>query len=224
MAKIFVIEGLDGSGKATQAELLNRHLLNLGYETYVLDLPFYNDPSSTLVKMYLGGEMGDKPSDVNAYAASTFYAVDRYASFKKYWEKQYNSDKIIIANRYTTSNASHQMTKLNEEQWDEYLDWLFEFEYNKMGIPAPDCVIYLNMPVEVSQKLLLKRYQGDSAKKDVHERDVDYLVACHKAAAYASRKLGWHRVDCAHNDEPLSVDTIFSEIVRIVREENLING
>lgn len=224
MAKIIVIEGLDGSGKATQAELLNRHLLNLGYETYVLDLPFYNDPSSTLVKMYLGGEMGDKPSDVNAYAASTFYAVDRYASFKKYWEKQYNSDKIIIANRYTTSNASHQMTKLNEEQWDEYLDWLFEFEYNKMGIPAPDCVIYLNMPVEVSQKLLLKRYQGDSAKKDVHERDVDYLVACHKAAAYASRKLGWHRVDCAHNDEPLSVDTIFSEIVRIVREENLING
>ena len=223
MAKIIVIEGLDGSGKATQAELLNRHLLNLGYETYVLDLPFYNDPSSTLVKMYLGGEMGDKPSDVNAYAASTFYAVDRYASFKKYWEKQYNSDKIIIANRYTTSNASHQMTKLNEEQWDEYLDWLFEFEYNKMGIPAPDCVIYLNMPVEVSQKLLLKRYQGDSAKKDVHERDVDYLVACHKAAAYASRKLGWHRVDCAHNDEPLSVDTIFSEIVRIVREENLIN-
>ena len=224
MAKIIVIEGLDGSGKATQAELLNRHLLNLGYETYVLDLPFYNDPSSTLVKMYLGGEMGDKPSDVNAYAASTFYAVDRYASFKKYWEKQYNSDKIIIANRYTTSNASHQMTKLNEEQWDEYLDWLFEFEYNKMGIPAPDCVIYLNMPVEVSQKLLLKRYQGDSAKKDVHERDVDYLVACHKAAAYASRKLGWHRVDCAQNDEPLSVDTIFSEIVRIVREENLING
>ena len=224
MAKIIVIEGLDGSGKATQAELLNKHLLNLGYETYVLDLPFYNDPSSTLVKMYLGGEMGDKPSDVNAYAASTFYAVDRYASFKKYWEKQYNSDKIIIANRYTTSNASHQMTKLNEEQWDEYLDWLFEFEYNKMGIPAPDCVIYLNMPVEVSQKLLLKRYQGDSAKKDVHERDVDYLVACHKAAAYASRKLGWHRVDCAHNDEPLSVDTIFSEIVRIVREENLING
>ena len=141
MAKIIVIEGLDGSGKATQAELLNKHLLNLGYETYVLDLPFYNDPSSTLVKMYLGGEMGDKPSDVNAYAASTFYAVDRYASFKKYWEKQYNSDKIIIANRYTTSNASHQMTKLNEEQWDEYLDWLFEFEYNKMGIPAPDCVI-----------------------------------------------------------------------------------
>ena len=223
MAKIIVIEGLDGSGKATQAELLNKHLLNLGYETYVLDLPFYNDPSSTLVKMYLGGEMGDKPSDVNAYAASTFYAVDRYASFKKYWEKQYNSDKIIIANRYTTSNASHQMTKLNEEQWDEYLDWLFEFEYNKMGIPAPDCVIYLNMPVEVSQKLLLKRYQGDSAKKDVHERDVDYLVSCHKAAAYASRKLGWHRVDCAHYCEPLSVDTIFSEIVRIVREENLIN-
>ena len=224
MGKIIVIEGLDGSGKATQAELLNQYLMKLGYETYVLDLPFYNDPSSTLVKMYLGGEMGDKPSDVNAYAASTFYAVDRYASFKKYWKKEYNSDKIIIANRYTTSNASHQMTKLKECQWDEYLDWLFEFEYKKMEIPAPDCVVYLNMPVEVSQKLLMKRYKGDSAKKDVHERDVDYLVSCHKAAAYACQKLGWHRVDCAKDGEPLSIDDIFSEIVRIVSEENLING
>lgn len=224
MGKIIVIEGLDGSGKATQAELLNKHIMSLGYETYVLDLPFYNDPSSTLVKMYLSGEMGDKPSDVNAYAASTFYAVDRYASFKKYWEKEYKSDKIIVANRYTTSNASHQMTKLDESQWDEYLDWLFEFEYKKMGVPAPDCVIYLNMPVEVSQKLLMKRYKGDSEKKDVHERDVEYLASCHKAAAYACKKLGWHRIDCSAEGEPLSIDEIFSEVIRIVHEEKLING
>ena len=224
MGKIIVIEGLDGSGKATQADLLNNYLRSKGIDTYVLDLPFYNDPSSTLVKMYLSGEMGDKPSDVNAYAASTFYAVDRYASFKKFWEKEYNSEKIIIANRYTTSNASHQMTKLSENQWDEYLEWLFEFEYKKMGIPEPDCVIYLNMPVEVSQKLLMKRYKGDGTKKDVHERDVNYLVSCHKAAAYAADKLGWHTIHCAKDSEPLSIDEIFSQVISIVNEEHLING
>ena len=188
MGKMIVIEGLDGSGKGTQAEILSEYIRQKGLEVYNLDLPFYSDSSSTLVKMYLNGELGDKPSDVNAYAASTFYAVDRYASFKKHWEKEYNSDKIIVANRYTTSNAAHQMTKLPEDQWDSYLEWLFDFEYNKVGVPAPDSVIYLDMPVDISQKLLMKRYSGDENKKDVHERDVAYLVSCHKAAVYASEK------------------------------------
>ncbi len=192
MGKMIVIEGLDGSGKSTQAELLKKWLNSKGYETYTLDLPYYNDDSSTLVKMYLGGELGDKPGDVNAYAASTFYAVDRYASYKKHWEKEYNSEKITVANRYTTSNASHQMTKLNEDEWDTYLQWLFEFEYGKMGVPEPDLVIFLEMPVEISQKLLSKRYNGDENKKDVHERDVQYLASCHKAALYAADKLGWN--------------------------------
>ena len=223
MGKIIVIEGLDGSGKATQANMLNEYLKSKGIDTYILDLPYYNDDSSALVRMYLGGELGDKPSDVNAYAASTFYAVDRYASFKKFWEKEYNSDKIIIANRYTTSNASHQMTKLSEDEWDEYLQWLFEFEYGKMGIPEPDSVIFLKMPVEVSQKLLLKRYKGDSAKKDVHERDVEYLVSCHKAAAYAVKKLNWNVIDCAENGEPRAIEDIFSEFVDTLAKEQIIN-
>lgn len=223
MGRMVVIEGLDGSGKATQAELLLAYLENKGYSTYALDLPYYNDPSSTLVKMYLNGEMGDKPSDVNAYAASTFYAVDRYASFKKHWEKEYNSDKITVANRYTTSNASHQMTKLSEDEWDNYLNWLFEFEYNKIGIPEPDCVIYLDMPVDISQKLLLKRYSGDEEKKDVHERDVQYLVSCHKAAVYAAEKLGWEVIKCGENGEPFSVEYI-SETVCDVVERKLLNN
>ena len=223
MGRMVVIEGLDGSGKATQAELLLAYLENKGYSTYALDLPYYNDPSSTLVKMYLNGEMGDKPSDVNAYAASTFYAVDRYASFKKHWEKEYNSDKITVANRYTTSNASHQMTKLSEDEWDNYLNWLFEFEYNKIGIPEPDCVIYLDMPVDISQKLLLKRYSGDEEKKDVHERDVQYLVSCHKAAVYAAEKLGWEVIKCGENGEPFSVEYI-SEMICDVVERKLLNN
>lgn len=223
MGRMVVIEGLDGSGKSTQAELLKNWLQSKGYDTYTLDLPYYNDPSSTLVKMYLGGEMGDKPSDVNAYAASTFYAVDRYASFKKYWEKEYNSDKITVANRYTTSNASHQMTKLDEKDWDSYLDWLFDFEYNKMGIPAPDCVIYLEMPVEISQKLLSKRYQGDENKKDVHERDVEYLLSCRKAASYAAKKLGWTVIHCGKDSEPLPLEEISKAVCDTV-ERNLLSN
>ncbi len=222
MGKMIVIEGLDGSGKSTQANLLKEYLNSKGIETYTLDLPYYNDPSSTLVKMYLGGELGDKPSDVNAYAASTFYAVDRYASFKKHWEKEYNSDKITVANRYTTSNASHQMTKLSEDEWDSYLEWLFDFEYNKIGVPEPDLVVYLEMPVEISQKLLLKRYQGDENKKDVHERDVEYLASCHKAAAYAAEKLGWEIIHCGKDGEPLPLDEISQTVIDTV-ERKLFN-
>lgn len=223
MGRMIVIEGLDGSGKSTQAELLKNWLEAEGYTTYTLDLPYYNDPSSTLVKMYLGGELGDRPSDVNAYAASTFYAVDRYASFKKHWEKEYNSDKIVVANRYTTSNASHQMTKLSEEDWDNYLEWLFEFEYDKLGIPAPDLVIYLDMPVEISQKLLSKRYNGDENKKDVHERDVQYLISCHKAALYAAEKLGWSVIRCGKNGEPLSLEEISHAVNDTVKRKLLNN-
>ncbi len=221
MGKMIVIEGLDGSGKSTQAELLKKYLNDRGYETFTLDLPYYNDSSSTLVKMYLGGELGDKPSDVNAYAASTFYAVDRYASYKKHWEKEYNSDKITIANRYTTSNASHQMTKLDESEWDNYLDWLFEFEYKKIGVPEPDLVVFLEMPVEVSQKLLTKRYKGDETKKDVHERDVNYLASCHKAALYAAKKLGWNVIHCSKDGEPLSLEEISDMVCRTVEEKVL---
>ncbi len=212
MGRMVVIEGLDGSGKATQAELLSDYLKKKGYTVYNLDLPFYSDNSSTLVKMYLGGELGDKASDVNAYAASTFYAVDRYASFKKHWQKEYDSEKITVANRYTTSNAAHQMTKLPEEEWDTYLEWLFEFEYKKIGVPEPDCVIYLDMPVDISQKLLLKRYCGDEKKKDVHERDVEYLISCHKAAVYAAEKLGWEVIKCGENGEPFTVDDISKKV------------
>lgn len=223
MGRMIVIDGLDGSGKATQAELLKKRLTEKGYEIFSLDLPYYDDPSSTLVKMYLAGEMGDKPGDVNCYAASSFFAVDRYASFKKYWEKEYNSEKIVIANRYTTSNACHQMTKLDKASWDEYIEWLFEFEYNKLGIPEPDCVIFLEMPVEISQRLLSKRYSGDESKKDVHERDTDYLSDCYEAAVYAADKLGWNTVHCSKDGEPESLEAIADKVWHIVERKLLFN-
>lgn len=215
MGKLIVIEGLDASGKGTQTEILVQRLKEAGRDAFAISLPNYDDASSALVKMYLSGEMGDKPSDVNAYAASTFYAVDRYASFKKSWNREYESGKIIVANRYTTSNACHQMTKLREDQWDEYLSWLFDFEYRLLEIPKPDCVIFLDMPVEISQKLLLKRYNDDESKKDVHEKDVSYLKSCHKAAEYACRKLSWHRILCGEGGEPREIEDIADEIFSV---------
>ena len=219
MGKLIVIEGLDASGKGTQSEILLKRLQEKGYDAYGISLPNYDDNSSALVKMYLAGEMGKNPSDVNAFAASTFFAVDRYASFKKFWNKQYNADRIIVANRYTTSNASHQMTKLSEDKWDFYLNWLFDFEYNLLEIPKPDLVVFLDMPVEVSQKLLLKRYNNDESKKDVHESDVEYLKSCHKAADYAAKKLGWSIISCVENGEIRTIDDIADEVYALVEKE-----
>lgn len=222
MGKLIVIEGLDASGKGTQADILVERLKETGKDALGISLPNYDDESSALVKMYLRGEMGDKPSDVNAYAASTFYAVDRYASFKKSWKKEYDSEKIIVANRYTTSNACHQMTKLDEREWDSYLSWLFDFEYRLLEIPKPDCVIFLDMPVEISQKLLLRRYHDDESKKDVHEKDVAYLQSCYKAAGYACEKLGWNRIMCSSDGEPRTIDEIAQEVFSIA-ERKLLN-
>ena len=218
MGKLIVIEGLDGSGKGTQSNLLFQTLRTCGMDVLPISLPNYADDSSALVKMYLAGQFGDRPGDVNAFAASSFYAVDRYASFKKYWQTAYDSGTLLIADRYTTSNACHQMTKLDRADWDAYLDWLFDFEYEKLGIPAPDAVFFLDMPVDVSQQLLKKRYENDESRKDVHERDLDYLYACREAALYAADKLGWHVISCAEGGAPRPVEAIQFEIFQSVRE------
>ena len=154
--------------------------------------------------MYLAGEFGNKPGDVNAFAASTFYAVDRYASFKQDWGKFYNDGGIITAGRYVTSNAVHQWSKMPKEEWENFLAWLYDFEYVKMGIPKPDAVIYLDMPIEVSQKLMTGRYNGDESKKDIHERDKDYLLHCHKAADFAINQYGWDKIECYDNGKKRS--------------------
>lgn len=210
--KLVVIEGLDGSGKTTQLKLIKSRLEAAGIKTRQIKLPNYDDPACELVKMYLAGRFGTEPSDVNAYAASSFYAVDRYVSYNCYWKQDYLNGAVIIADRYTTSNAYHQLTKTPQSEWDSYLDWLVDFEYNKLGIPEPDAVIYLNMPVEVSQRLMTARYSGDEAKKDIHEKNTAYLNSCRTAAEYASERLGWKRIDCAPCGEALSIEKISDTI------------
>lgn len=218
MGRLIVIEGLDGSGKSTQLEILSQKLKGEGYDPFKIKLPCYDDESSTLVKMYLNGQFGTHAEDVNAYAASTFYAADRYASFKKFWGREYNSGRLILADRYATSNAVHQMTKLDKSQWDEYMRWLNDFEYIKLGVPRPDCVIYLDMPVEISQKLMSERYNGDESKKDVHERDTAYLFACQTTARYAAEKLGWSVIECSENGRAKSIESIADMVYACVKK------
>ena len=214
--KLIVIEGLDGSGKATQARLLAENLKQEGMKVREVSFPDYQSPSSSLVKMYLAGEFGTHPDDVNAYAASSFYAVDRYASYKKDWKEDYQNG-IVIADRYTTSNAIHQCSKLDQSEWDGFLDWLSDYEYKLLKIPAPDLVLYLRVDPDVSQKLLAKRYEGDMSREDIHEKDREYLKRCQEAARYCCRKLGWKTVECTGFGEMRSIEEIDKDILAFVK-------
>lgn len=216
--KLIVIEGLDGSGKATQSKLLYERLLAEGKPVRKVSFPNYESNSSALVKMYLAGEFGKDPEDVNAYAASTFFAVDRYASYKSDWGKFYEDGGVVIADRYTTSNAIHQCSKLPREKWDGFVEWLFNLEFNLMGIPAPDKVIYLQVDPAVSQKLMSIRYQGDESKKDIHESNMDHLAKSRQAAVYCADKLGWTTIKCDDGDTMRSIEQIHNEIYNEVEQ------
>lgn len=218
-SKLIVIEGLDGSGKGTQSALITQVLKDRGYKVKKLTFPDYDSPTSSLVKMYLNGELGDNPDDVNAYAASSFYAVDRVASYLKYWKKDYEECDYIIADRYVTSNIIYQMTKVDKTQRDEYIEWCEDYEYNRLCVPKPDIVIYLDMPPEVSQKLMSGRYNGDESKKDIHEKNMDFLLTCRESALYALEKLSWVHISCAHENEPKSIETITQQILDTIDEK-----
>ncbi len=218
MSKLMVIDGLDGCGKSTQLSLLDNFLCGRGIPYRQISFPDYEQPSSALVKMYLNGELGGSAESVNAYAASSFYAVDRYASYKKFWQSDYSAGIPIVAARYVTSNAIHQMTKLPTDDWNAFLIWLEDYEYNKLGLPRPNRVVFLDMPLEVSQQLLRNRYHGDDSKKDIHERDVVYLERCREAALFASHAMGWQIVPCSDGSQPLSPDVIHRQIVQALED------
>lgn len=213
MGKLIVLEGLDGSGKSTQLDRLFENLEKDGVNSKWVSFPNYDDDSSALVKMYLAGQFGKKPGDVNAYAASAFYAVDRYASFKKDWGQHYNDGGVIVSGRYTTSNAIHQCSKLPEAEWEGFLSWLYDFEYNKLGIPAPDKVIFLDMPTEISQKLMDKRYDANGGHKDIHESDLEYLENCRKAALFTAKFSGWTIISCGKDGVPRTIEDIAGEVL-----------
>lgn len=214
--KLIVIEGLDGSGKATQAQKLFEKLKEQGAQVIKVSFPDYDSNSSALIKMYLNGEFGSDPNQVNPYAASSFYAVDRFASYTKSWKNFYLVGGTVIADRYTTSNAIHQCAKLPKEQWKDFINWLFHYEYELLGIPSPYRTIYLRVDPEVSQKLITKRYQGDEERKDIHESDLEYLRRSRDAADYCAKELGWTLIECVQNGNMRSIEDISADIFSVI--------
>ena len=216
MGKLIVIEGTDGSGKSTQFKKLTQRLTEEGKLFKTLVFPQYAEPSSALIRMYLGGEFGSKPSDVNAYAASSFYAVDRYASFQKDWGKWYKDGGLIVSDRYISSNAVHQTSKEAPEKREEFLKWLYEFECDKLGMPKPDLTIYLDVPTAFTEKLMRHREAATNTSADIHEQDMSYLATCREMGRAAAKFYGWNVVQCVRDEEMRSIEDIHEEIYSLV--------
>ena len=216
MGKLIVIEGTDGSGKSTQFRLLTNRLKQEGRVFQQLVFPQYSQPSSALIRMYLGGEFGTKPTDVNAYAASAFYAVDRYASYKKVWGDFYEQGGLIVSDRYTTSNAVHQASKEPEQKQPEFLKWLYDFEYDKLGLPRPDLVVYLDVPTNFTQQLMRRREADTNTQADIHEQDLNYLATCRRTGRSAAGYYGWTVIQCVRDGKMRSIEDIHEEIYRHV--------
>ena len=212
MGKLIVIEGTDGSGKSTQFKLLTERVAREGHEFQRLVFPQYQEESSALIRMYLGGQFGTKPSDVNAYAASAFYAVDRFASYKKVWGQWYENGGLVLSDRYTTSNAVHQASKEPEEKQAEFLKWLYEFEYDKLGLPAPDLVIYLDVPTDFTEKMMRSREAATNTHADIHEQDLTYLATCRRTGKAAAKFYNWTVIDCVRDGAMRSIEDIHEEI------------
>ena len=218
MGKLIVIEGLDSSGKGTQAERLAEYLLSCGEKVRLISFPQYDNESSAFVKLYLNGGLGASPDDTNAYAASMFYASDRYISYRTDWAADIaDPDTVVIANRYTTANAYHQLAKLPQDQWDGFLSWLWDFEFARLGLPVPDAVIALSMHPAASRKLIEKRCAETGVKKDIHEADTAYLARCYEALHYAAEKLGWLCLECAEGERLYTIDEMHLRIRKALK-------
>lgn len=216
MGKLIVIEGTDGSGKSTQFRMMSQHLAQDNIPFKHLVFPRYQEESSALIRMYLGGQFGKKPTDVNAYAASAFYAVDRFASYKMDWGQWYEDGGVVLSDRYTTSNAVHQASKVPEAEREAYLGWLYDFEYAKMGLPKPDLVIYLDVPTDFTEKLMRKREADTNTKADIHEQDMQYLATCRQTGRAAAEYYGWTVISCVKDGAMRSIEDIHEEIYRYV--------
>ena len=212
MGKLIVIEGTDGSGKSTQFSLLTQRLTAENKEFRKLVFPRYTEPSSALIRMYLGGEFGTDPKAVNSYAASAFYAVDRYASYKQDWGTWYEKGGLVLSDRYTTSNAVHQASKEAPENRARFLHWLYEFEYDQLELPKPDLIIYLDVPTDFTERLMRGREEKTGTKADIHEKDMDYLMTCRSAGREAAAYYGWTVIDCVTDGAMRSIEDIHEEI------------
>lgn len=217
--KLIVIEAGDGCGKQTQSKMLYERLAGENRFVQKVEYPDYQSESSALIKMYLRGDFGSDPAQINPYAASAFYAVDRYASYKTRWQFFYAAGGIIIADRYTTSNMVHQAVKISAiAERVRFLDWLAELEFELFKLPEPDLVLFLDMPLEYSLRLLKERAAKEDRKnRDIHENSKDYLVACYENYKWLAERFGWQIVNCAAEDSLKSIEAIHEEIYGLVK-------
>ena len=214
MSKFLVIDGLDGSGKGSVTRMLRAYLNDKGVENDLISFPMYENDSSALVKMYLSGKLGQKPEDNNAYASSMLFAADRYVSYKNYWEKLYKKpDSVLIADRYTSANAVHQLTKLDRADWDGFLDWLFDFEFHKLGLPEPDHTVYIEMPPAIYRQMIAKRAKETGRFVDIHEKDTSHLDKAYRCALYCAEKCSWQRIPSFEGDKPRALAAVFGELL-----------
>ena len=210
--KLIVFEGTDGSGKATQSLMLDRSLDGRGLSCRKIDFPRYGNPFAEPASLYLHGALGKKPGDVNAYAASTLFAVDRFASYRQDWGVFFEAGGIVIADRYTTSNAVHQASKLPAGERREYVEWLFDLEYRRLGLPVPDLVLYLDMPTEVSNQMRRLREEKTGSQADIHEQDDMYQRRCREAAMEIVLEYGWTVIHCASGNRPRTPESIHQQV------------
>ena len=215
--KLIVLEGIDGSGKSAQYRRLCSRMEQDGIQYHHIVFPRYDKDSSALIRMYLGGSFGTNPNDVNAYAASVFFAVDRFASFREDWGKIYEEGGLILSDRYTTSNAVHQGSKLPDEELPDFFRWLSDLEYGKMGLPEPDLVIYLDVDLETSLARMKRRQERTNTHADIHEKDVAYLERCLRTADRAADYYGWTRIPFLTDGVERDVDEKNAEIYRLIR-------
>jgi len=212
MGKLIVFEGIDGSGKSTQFDLMCTRLTEEKRDFKRLVFPRYSEPSSALIKMYLSGDFGSDPDSVNAYAASSFFAVDRYASFIQDWRNYYINGGLILTDRYTTSNVLHQGAKVPEDQREQFFKWLYDYEFNLIGLPAPDLVIYMDIDIDFATKRLKRRQNETDTSADIHENDVEYLRNCAKSGDQAASQFGWHRIKCVEDGIERNKNVLHTEI------------
>ena len=222
MGKLFVIDGTDGSGKQTQSSLLKERLQKDGIDFKSVSFPNYDSPTSTLVKMYLEGDFGENQKDVSPYIASTFYAADRYATYKKDFEEYYNNGGIIIADRYTTSNMIHQAGIIKDKQEREkFLKWLWDFEFNLYGLPIPTEVIFLNMPPDYTEKLIQDRENKitHEKEKDIIEKNKQNTIDAYNNALELVKKYNWYEIKCVKDDKIRTIEDINDEIYELVKKK-----
>lgn len=214
--KLIVLEGIDGSGKSAQYRRLCARLEKDQIAYTHIVFPRYDRESSALIRMYLGGQFGTHPDDVNAYTASTFFSVDRFASYQTEWKQIYEAGGLILSDRYTTSNAVHQGSKLSDEELPEYFRWLSDLEYRKMGLPEPDLVIYLDVDIETSLARMRRRQQKYGTSADIHEKDVNYLERCLHTADRACEYYGWTRIPFLRDGKERELDEKNNEIYELI--------